>query len=286
MSYNQNFDGSVPNEPIYFSEKLNLPDITLYNTYDKRFSYPDDPLLDGAHIHDDYEIYVHVAGNCSFLVNNAIYPLSRGDVILTRPGDVHLMILNEPSVTEHFCLWFTPSCGKELLSFIENKDFCNHMSFPDEIGKKLISLFYEIDPNDKTISELKKISHVLQIILILSQKTAEAPRGVLSLPDEMQAIINYIDSEFCAIKGITDIAEKFNVSTATLNRRFKKYIHISPLEFLKAKRLSHAKKLLDGGATVTESCMRSGFSDCSYFISVFKQKFGETPYKYQKNLSE
>ena len=282
MSHEINFNESIPNAPIYFSERLNLPDITLYNSYDKRASYPDDPLLDGAHIHDDYEIYVHVSGKCSFLVNNAIFPLGRGDVILTRPGDVHLMILNEPSITEHFCLWLTPSSGKELLSFANREDFCNHICFSEDIGQKLISLFYEINPSNEAVDELEKLSNILQIILILSKKSSKPTQNDLSIPDEMQAIIKYIDSSFGEIKGINDITEKFNISTATLNRWFNKYVRISPREFLTAKRLAFAKKLLDGGATVTESCMRSGFSDCSYFISVFKQKFGETPHKYQK----
>ena len=286
MSSNIKANEKITATPIYFSEKLNLPDITLYNTYEKRFSFPDDPLLDGAHIHDDYEIYVHVSGSCSFLVNNCIYPLSVGDVIITRPGDVHLMILNEPSVTEHFCLWLTPSSGKELLAFTERAEFCPHMTFPDEIGERLISLFYEIKPSEKATNELEKISSVLQIILLLSKKGLSPTHGTLLITPEIQAIIDYIDKSFFEIKGVADIAQKFNISTATLNRWFKKYVRISPQEFLKVKRLSHAKKLLDSGATVTESCMLSGFSDCSYFISVFKQKFGETPHRYKKSISE
>ena len=44
-----------------------------------------------------------------------------------------------------------------------------------------------------------------------------------------------------------------------------------------------AAKLLLEGKSVTEVCGSSGFPDCSRFISVFKNKFGQTPLQYQKH---
>ena len=274
---------SVENTPIEFNEKLVLPDISLLSTYTKKFFTPNDPELDNAHIHDDYEIYLHISGDSLFLVNNNIYKLERGDVILTRPGDVHFLILNEPGVCEHFCLWFAPSCGKELLQFIDSKNFCAHIAFKNEERETLISLFSKLTEKANELNILEKTSVILQIILSLSKTKHNYSRGMQPLPNDMQKIIDYINNNFQNIQNIASISQSFNISTATLNRWFNKYIKISPQEFLKAKKLSHAKKMLDNGASVTESCMMSGFSDCSYFISVFKQKFGETPHRYQKN---
>jgi AraC-like DNA-binding protein len=56
---------------------------------------------------------------------------------------------------------------------------------------------------------------------------------------------------------------------------------MSPHTFLEEKKLAYAKQLLMGGASVTDACFGAGFSDNSHFISVFKRKFGETPYKYK-----
>ena len=275
---------AVENTPIIFNEKLTLPDISLLSTYTKKFFTPNAPELDGAHIHDDYEIYLHISGDSLFLVNNNIYKLERGDVILTRPGDVHFLILNEPSTCEHFCLWFAPSCGKELLQFIDSKDFCAHIAFPIEEREQLISLFLKLTEKSCELNILEKTSVILQIILSLSKTKHGYSKGIQPIPDHMQKIIDYIDNNFQNIQNVASIAQSFNVSAATLNRWFNKYIKISPQEFLKAKKLSYAKKLLDNGASVTQCCMMSGFSDCSYFISVFKQKFGETPHRYQNNI--
>ena len=271
----------IENTPIAFNERLNLPEISLHTTYHKGFSSPNDPSLDAAHIHDDYEIYLHVSGDCSFFVNNSLYPIKCGDIILTRPGDVHFLIINQPSVSEHFCLWFDPACGKELFDFIEG-DFCPLVSFPAEKSDMLVSLFFKLADQDSLSSGLEKISMVLQIILALSQKSQTPVKAPQSIPNELQEILDYVDLEFSSIAHVSDICEKFNLSASTLGRWFKKHLQISPREFLKAKRLSAAKRMLDMGVSVTESCMRAGFSDCSYFISVFKQKFGITPYQYQR----
>ena len=113
-----------------------------------------------------------------------------------------------------------------------------------------------------------------------SSKSEGEPKS--AIPSEMQAILNYIDANFTEIQHVGDVASYFYISTATLNRWFRKYINLSPREFLEAKKLAFAKKLLDEGSTVTEVCIRTGFSDCSHFIAVFKNKFGETPFKYKK----
>ena len=47
-------------------------------------------------------------------------------------------------------------------------------------------------------------------------------------------------------------------------------------------RLAHAKRCLAGGLPVQEAAARSGFSDCSRFIAVFKRQFGRTPLQFQK----
>lgn len=273
---------SVPTEHIFLKDHLHLPDITYYARKKNQYFYPDDPRLDGIHIHDDYEIYIHIKGDSSFLVDNKVYPLHRGDVILTKPGDVHVFIVNDASMTEYFCLWLSPACGSRLLAFTHGDGFCPHLTFSEEIGEQLLRLLHRITAEDDRPWELEKISTVLQIVLLLADRTVHTPHAPLPLPEEMKRIIEYVDREFRHISGVGDIATHFNISPATLNRRFRQYIHVSPQEFVKAKRLAFAKKLLDSGATVTESCMQSGFSDCSYFISVFKKKFGETPHSYQR----
>lgn len=267
-------------EYVSYEKPLTFKNILYYTYHNKKVRYENDPDLD-LHIHNNYELYVHLSGDCSFFVNNTIYPLKEGDVILSRPDDVHVLIPENFTHNEYFCVWFSKECGDELLNFCKNENFSHQIKFSGTAKEKLISLLFEINDEEKNLSNTEKISIIFQISVLLS-KNSQFEKTLNSLPNEIKNIIDYIDTSFCEIESIKEIASHFNMSTSTLNRYFKKYIHIPPIEFLKAKRISYAKKLLDQGYTVTESCMKSGFSDTSYFINVFKKTFGKTPFKYKQ----
>ena len=95
------------------------------------------------------------------------------------------------------------------------------------------------------------------------------------------ALIEYIDKNFSEIKSIADVAEKCYISIPTINRLFKKHLNTTPNDFLNLTKLAKAKKLLDDGFSVTDSCVQAGFSNCSYFISLFKKQYGTTPHRYK-----
>jgi AraC-like DNA-binding protein len=192
--------------------------------------------------------------------------------------------LNSPCETEHFCLWFSPSCGNELFEFSSRPEFSNLIRLKEADTESVLLGLDKITDSETAVTKFEKLSIILHLILSMAQKNGANDADTIGISPELKEIIAYINREFQSIEKLTDITQRFNISSATLNRWFKKNIHISPQEYLKARRLSHAKQLLDNGASVTESCMMSGFSDCSYFISVFKQKFGETPHKYKKRL--
>ena len=274
----------VTSEIIHLEEQLTLPDIRFHAKRQAKVQTSDDPNLDNAHIHGDYELYLHLEGDGAFLVGNRLYPLRRGDVIFTRPNDVHVFVLQNPCHFDHICVWFSPSCGKNLFAFSHGEDFCPHLTFSETKREALISLLCRLCDKQTEMSEQERLSLILQASVILGgSRNEERPR--MNVPPEMQPILDVIDAEFSTLSGIEELASRFGISTSTLGRMFRKHIHLSPHAFLQARRLSHAKKMLDGGATVTESCMNSGFSDCSYFISVFKRKFGETPFAYKKRIS-
>ncbi len=250
--------------------------------YRNEYAEVDDPRHDESHIHSCFEIYFNLAGNVSFWANNRLYPIKSGDIIATKPGDVHLCVYNAPSVNEHFCFWFdcgeNSALGEYLNGFFEE----NHYSL-GENKEKLAAMLHELKFMDKQgENEFLRTSKLYEIFVFL-RENCKAQGGLVPemMPPEMQRIVDDIDENFSQLDHISDILKKYYISQATLNRWFRKYLHVSPREFLEAKKLACAKKLLYEGHSVTETCMLAGFSDCSHFISVFRKKFGETPFSYK-----
>lgn len=71
------------------------------------------------------------------------------------------------------------------------------------------------------------------------------------------------------------------MSRSSLTRKMKGLLNTSPVEFLKAKRMSVAAEMLcTGNYRVNEVCYAVGFSSPSYFSKCFKNAFGCLPAEY------
>ena len=244
----------------------------------------DDPDADPLHIHNYLEIFLNVSSDISFLVNNNLYPVPEGDAVLSRPGDIHMGIFHKAAVQEHICIWIDTDFTSPLFSFLRKEDFCPLFSFDVQTKKQLQSLAFSLlDICKKEGSELEKASYLLRILTIFETKTPHYTRQA-EIPEPLQSILDDIHENFSEIRSVNDILISHFVSSATLTRWFRKYLHSSPREYLESVKLANAAVLLSNGHSVTDACMRSGFSDCSHFIVLFKKKFGETPLKYKKKV--
>ena len=255
--------------------------IVHYNKY----KHCDDPDADPLHIHNCLEIFLNISSDISFCVNNNLYSVSAGNAVIACPGDIHMGIFHKSSVHEHICIWVDANFTTPIFSFLRKENFCPSFSFDEKTKKKLQSLALSLfDTCEKGGSELEKLSYLLRILTVFEKKTSNETVQV-KIPETLQKVLDDIHENFAEIRSVNDILTSHFLSSATLTRWFRKYLHISPREYLESVRLSNAVVLLSNGYSVTEACLRSGFSDCSHFIVLFKKKFGETPLKYKKGKS-
>ena len=253
--------------------------------YSNKYLKVDDPDADPLHIHNYLEIFLNVSSDISFLVNNNLYPVPVGDAIISCPGDIHMGIFHKSAVQDNVCIWIEADFTSPIFSFLCKEDFCPLFSFDEQTKKQLQSLVFSLlNVCEKEGSELEKISYLLRILTIFEKKTP-LDTAQADIPETLQNILDDIHKNFSEIRNVNDILASHFVSSATLTRWFRKYLHTSPREYLESVRLSSAAVLLSNGYSVTEACMRSGFSDCSHFIVLFKKKFGETPFKYKKKVN-
>lgn len=234
------------------------------------------------HIHDSYEIYVNVSGDVAFLVNNRLYPVKRGDVIVSRPGDVHICVYQSDAEHECFCFWLNCPEDSPLLAFIKHDDFSNFIHYSDDTRRELLRLLYRLKDAEDSCREPARTAYVFRLLTLFNegeQTEQENP----ALPQSIQQVLDYINANFTQIHCVDDIVKETHISHSTLNRWFRTYLKLSPHKYIEALKLSYAQKLLLDGRSVTEVCNTSGFTDCSRFIAIFKGKFGQTPLQYQKH---
>ena len=243
-----------------------------------------DPTIDPLHIHEYLEIFYNLGDEVSFLVNGTVYPVRAGEILVNRAGDVHVCIFPETKAYRYGCLWIDADFSSPVFSFLKEKDFSPLFSFSEEKEKAVFGLLSELEKIENGEGEDVRALTVLLSILSLFGSAHAENQASAPLPSQLESIVRYINGHFAEIRTVSEICDAFFISTSTLNRRFRTYLHTSPREYIEAKKLAYALQLLKKGASVTEASSEAGFADCSHFIILFKKKFGETPLRYKKQL--
>lgn len=78
---------------------------------------------------------------------------------------------------------------------------------------------------------------------------------------------------------IAALADELHMSEATLRRKFQRLLGATPAEFMRRRKLEHARQLLASRQveTITEAAHSVGFRNANYFSRLYRQAFGESP---------
>ena len=77
--------------------------------------------------------------------------------------------------------------------------------------------------------------------------------------------------------GLSRLLALANMSQEHLTRSFRRYIGMTPTEYINGKRLSLAAQLLCRGHAVIEICGACGFNSLSRFYRLFTERYGCAP---------
>lgn len=80
-------------------------------------------------------------------------------------------------------------------------------------------------------------------------------------------------------------AIEMNVSKASLYRKIKSVVGLSPCEFIRTFRIKRSAQLLTKHSNISDVAFAVGFNDSKYFRRCFKSEFGITPSQYQELLT-
>lgn len=240
---------------------------------------------DEAHIHDCCEIYFNVSGNVSFAVENKVYPVNAGDIIISKPNEIHYCIYHSDQIHICYCFWVeaAPEYSYLLSPFLNRESGeKNRITLSREGKERLRTLFDTMlacqDKAPMSAENLAAAAAVLDII----EKNRDNTEPSVGLSARLGEILEFIDNSFTGSCSVNGICKKFYISRSSLYRTFRDELDITPSKYIENRRISNAKKLLEQGESVQAASEKSGFADYSHFISMFKKRFGVTPKKYQR----
>lgn len=102
-------------------------------------------------------------------------------------------------------------------------------------------------------------------------------------PDEdITQVQIWLQDNFVRPVKVQELAEQFNMSVRTLNRRFRAAIGRSPLEYLQEVRLNNARDLLKKtNLTIAEIAVLCGYQDTAFFTRLFRKHYQSSPRAYR-----
>ena len=282
-------------KPISLSEMKPFVRYARYTTITSKMSHP-------QFIPCDARLFYGLEGSINIEINDTIYTLTKGDLILfpagTRyhictPTDFSKTILINFDYTfenSHITIPVAPlhlkdQDDKRLLSPVIFDD-AKELSSPIYIQKKLDIM----DKLHEIVREYSKkiLYHEVKTSNLLSDIIVDCIREVkLSNINDGYARINNILKMIQENynKNLTNISigKEFGLHPNYISSLVKQYTGIPLHKYILYARISHSIDMLGtGNMSVSEVAEKCGFCDVFYFSRYFKQYMGISPNEYKK----
>ena len=169
-----------------------------------------------------------------------------------------------------------------------------------EYLKKLYSFFltslYHMtkDDVDKVEEQLLSLNREMAAAMSLDELDAVMEQGfeqcgihgvgneAYSAP--IRNAVRYMEEQFAGSLALPDVAAHVGLSPEYLSRLFKEETGVKFVVYLNNLKLKHALHLLETtNLKVYEVAEQVGYSNLSYFSTVFKKNFGQNPFDYKNN---
>lgn len=135
---------------------------------------------------------------------------------------------------------------------------------------------------------LESIGHVMSGYLLRNHAVtgpARPIRGTFS-SGQLRSLDEFIDGRLDVHFGIADLAALMNLGSQRFTERFRLTTGIPPWQYVQARRVSRAKKLLaNRRVSLAEIALAVGFCSQSHFTNVFRQATGLTPGEYRNSIA-
>ncbi len=250
------------------------------------------PKMD-IHYHHAYQIYYVVEGEREYLIGDAFFKVSRGDLVWVPMDTLHC---TDGKGAARFLVYFRPDFIDKYIQphmrdrLTENIPFVFHGDAVTDkaVEKILSSMLSEYERQIKQpqyADELLLVNYLLQLLMLLY--TSENCYRPAVEDSRMTRIVKYINENYAYISGMDEVASNFYVSKYYLCRLFKEHIGVSFTSYLNTVKIRAACELLrQKKIPLAEIAIKCGFNSTPYFCKVFKSEKGISPSEYRNKLNK
>ena len=238
------------------------------------------------HTHDTFELYIFIHGRGKFLIEGNEYPLSHGDIILMRPTEAHYIDIDASKPYERFSAHFSEDFFKTfdkdgvlLEAFLNHEPGIFNRYSRDEFKPEIYNLLVNNLLSESQNRHLQVSCNMLPLLNEIYKVYKSRRDTEIQGDSPIQRIVRYINNHINDNLTLDTICNKFYISKAQLCRSFKAATGSTVQNYINAKRLVNAKRMLSEGISPTRAAVLCGFNDYSVFYRAFYKEYGKAPKK-------
>lgn len=263
------FDKFNEREPFYFD-------------YKEISTKPEDKKANTEnHFHNFFEIYLIESGECQYFIDNKVYEIVKGDIVLIPEGIIHNTKYKDNNYSRMLI-----NCSYKYIPSAFNLYQKNAYVYRNNAAWKEIYYIFK-----KVLEEYKKkevysdeiLQNYTEILFFHILRNKNYYINNLSSNPLIEDSIKYIQENYSSDITLKNVAKHFSVSPEHLSREFKKVTSFGFCKYLTLFRLKKAQSILKSSekTMVADVASRCGFNDSNYFSLKFKEMYGISPKQMQ-----
>jgi AraC-like DNA-binding protein len=264
--------------------------------YARRLVGRRDAVAHGPHSHRFLEIVFIEDGRGAHVVEGKRLLVGPGDVFALAPGQSHDP--DELDSTIHWILGFElrflfdgrderelfVSCPDEvvLLCFLRRPEDGVHLRLPPETARAWVGCLERLEKEleRRELGYVSAAKGLIELLLVDLARMVERyiPDVATKQRPQLARVFRVIEEHFRTPLKLRDLARAAGLSSAYLTTLLKRQTGRSAGEWLTARRMAEARRLLrETSSGVKTIGYEVGYADSSHFIEVFSKEHGLTP---------
>lgn len=240
------------------------------------------------HNHNDYEILLFLEGDARYVVEDNVYTMEPGNLIIIRKHELHRIYHNSPTPYRRIVLMVSPgffrenACADYEAQFLRAPLGTGHKIAAETVRSsglydaflryKRYSEDYRLSPDAPVLRAI-----ILEILYLINQTSHFSSADVSTGP--IKSVILYLNNNYAGEVTLDILQEKFFISKYYLCREFRKVTGLTVHEYIRRKRLTRVRELRSQGLHIGDAALEAGFRDYSSFYRAFRKEYGVPPRK-------
>ena len=250
------------------------------------------------HTHDFVQLVIVMSGSGHYKIEDKIYSIKEGDVLIINPTERHTSMPDETqeTATREMIIGFSDiqvkGYEKNILPLAEDGHV---MHTTGELRQKIFKICAAMESEnsvDKQGRYHMMKAYLMQLLVLLIREHAEPIKSYQSYSFEtinkkyvVEQILNYFEDHYSEKVSLDRIAENMYLSPFYISKIFKSETGDTPIRHLINIRLEKAREILleENERSIQEVAACVGYDDAYHFSKLYKKHFGISPSQTRKN---